>query len=708
MKKILSYSVVMFVLIIILLLIIPLPAGLVDVAIILNMSLSMMILVTTMTIREPLEFSIFPSLLLITTLFRLGINVSTTRNILTNMGSSGLVIKAFGDFVLRGNVVVGFIIFLIIVLMQFIVITKGAERVAEVAARFNLDAMPGKQMAIDADLSSGLINEQQAKDRRAKIQREADFYGAMDGATKIVKGDAVMSLITTAVNLIGGSIIGIVQSGESIGDVLNTYSIATVGDGLVSQIPALLISVATGMIVTRAVSEGSLNEDVSRQFMAQPQSIMLSGVAVAVMALIPGMPVLQMALVSLMLLTGGYYLTKKIQQESALMSAAVFQELEEREAAESEAAASKVMTEDEYYKDVNNVYTLLTVEPVEMEFGCSLIPLADESVGGRLISRIVIFRRQYAQDMGFVIPSIRLRDSSGLSTNQYRIKIKGEEVASGEILMDYYLALEPENPDVEIDGIETVEPAYGIPSRWIKPENKEKAELYGYTVIDPLSVMVTHLSEVIRQHAYEMITRQEVFHLVENAKKSSPELIGEAFPDLISYSLLQRVLTSLLKEGVPVKDLETIIETMIEVISETGLPVKDIDMITERIRTALKRTITRMYCEDGTMKVLTLDSELERTMVGAITRGDSGYYLALNPDILQSLIRQMAEQLRKFNSFTQNPVILTSQIMRVHFYRLIEQFYPKVRVLSFNEVANNVQIQSIGSLRLEGSGGNDG
>ena len=607
MKKILSYSVVMFVLIIILLLIIPLPAGLVDVAIILNMSLSMMILVTTMTIREPLEFSIFPSLLLITTLFRLGINVSTTRNILTNMGSSGLVIKAFGDFVLRGNVVVGFIIFLIIVLMQFIVITKGAERVAEVAARFNLDAMPGKQMAIDADLSSGLINEQQAKDRRSKIQREADFYGAMDGATKIVKGDAVMSLITTAVNLIGGSIIGIVQSGESIGDVLNTYSIATVGDGLVSQIPALLISVATGMIVTRAVSEGSLNEDVSRQFMAQPQSIMLSGVAVAVMALIPGMPVLQMALVSLMLLTGGYYLTKKIQQESALMSAAVFQELEEREAAESEAAASKVMTEDEYYKDVNNVYTLLTVEPVEMEFGYSLIPLADESVGGRLISRIVIFRRQYAQDMGFVIPSIRLRDSSGLSTNQYRIKIKGEEVASGEILMDYYLALEPENPDVEIDGIETVEPAYGIPSRWIKPENKEKAELYGYPVIDPLSVMVTHLSEVIRQHAYEMITRQEVFHLVENAKKSSPELIGEAFPDLISYSLLQRVLTSLLKEGVPVKDLETIIETMIEVISETGLPVKDIDMITERIRTALKRTITRMYCEDGTMKVLTLD-----------------------------------------------------------------------------------------------------
>ena len=708
MKKILSYSVVLFVLIIILLLIIPLPAGLVDVAIILNMSLSMMILVTTMTIREPLEFSIFPSLLLVTTLFRLGINVSTTRNILTNMGSSGQVIRAFGDFVLRGNVVVGFIIFLIIVLMQFIVITKGAERVAEVAARFNLDAMPGKQMAIDADLSSGLINEQQAKERRQKIQREADFYGAMDGATKIVKGDAVMSLITTAINLIGGSIIGIIQSGESIGDVLNTYSIATVGDGLVSQIPALLISTATGMIVTRAVSEGSLNEDISKQFMAQPYSIMLSGVAMAVMTLIPGMPVIQLGMVAVGLLASGYYLSRKIQAEPALLGVTAYQEAQGEQTALEEAAASMPVTEDEYYKDVNNVYNLLTVEPVEMEFGYSLIPLADESVGGRLISRIVIFRRQYAQDMGFVIPSIRLRDSSALSTNQYCIRIKGEEVARGEILMDYYLALEPEHPEKEVDGIETVEPAYGIPSRWIRPEDRERAEVYGYTVIDPLSVMVTHLSEVIRQHAFELITRQEVIHLAENVKKNAPELVEEAFPGLIPYSLFQRVLTSLLKEGVPVKDLETILETMIDVVSETGLPVKDIDTIVEHIRTALKRTITRMYCEDGSMKVITLDSELERTMVSSIAKGEGGYYLALNPDLLQGLIRQMAEQLRKFNGFTQNPVILTSQIMRVHFYRLIEQFYPKVRVLSFNEVANNVQIQSIGSLKLEGPGLQDG
>lgn len=707
MKKIAGYAVVLFVLTIVLLLIIPLPAALVDVAIILNMSLSMMILIITMTVGEPLEFSIFPSLLLITTLFRLGINVSTTRNILTNMGNSGYVIKAFGDFVLQGNVVAGLIIYLIIVLMQFTVITKGAERIAEVAARFNLDAMPGKQMAIDADLSSGLIDEQQARLRRSNVQREADFYGAMDGATKLVKGDSIMSLITTAINLIGGSIIGIVQSGDTIGNVLNTYAIATVGDGLVGQIPSLLISTATGMIVTRAVSEGSLNDDVSSQFMAQPHAIMISGVAVAVLAVIPGMPVVQLGLVSLGFVSGGYYLARRIKEEPLRFTTARHQktgdELPE-EMADTEAAAAKSITQEEFFKDVNNVYTLLTVEPIEMEFGYSLIPLADESVGGRLLSRIVIFRRQYAQDMGFVIPSIRLRDSSGLGTNQYAIRIKGEEVAKGEILIDYFLALEPETVEREVDGIETIEPAYGIPSRWIRPEDRERAELYGYTVIDPLSVMVTHLSEVIRQHAYELVTRQEVVHLIENTRKKAPELVEEAFPNLISYSLFQRILTGLLKEGVPIKDLETIIETMIGVISETGIPLKDIDNMVERIRAALRRTITRLYCEDGSMKVITLDSELERTVAGSLSRGEAGYYLALNPEILQSIIRQMAEQMRKFNGFSQHPVLLTSQIMRVHIYRLMEQFYPNVRVLAFNEIANNVQIQSIGSLRLESPG----
>ncbi len=717
MKKLLNYSIVLFVLTIILLLIIPLPVGLVDVAIILNMSLSMMILVITMTIREPLEFSIFPSLLLVTTLFRLGINVSTTRNILSHGGSSGQIIKAFGDFVLQGNVVVGLVIYLIIVLMQFIVITKGAERVSEVAARFTLDAMPGKQMAIDADLNSGLINEQEAKHRREKIQREADFYGSMDGATKIVKGDSVMSLVTSAINLIGGAIIGMVQGGATIGEVMTTYSIATVGDGLVGQIPSLLISTATGMIVTRAVSEGSLNEDISKQFMAQPIAIMISGVVVAVLTVIPGMPVIPLMVISGGLIGGGYYLSRRLQAEPALATGGAFgpagstlRNFSGEEAGggplgeEEDAQGPKPVSEEEYFKDVNNVYTLLSVEAIEMEFGYSLIPLVDESVGGRLINRIIIFRRQYAQDMGFVVPSIRLRDSSGLNTNQYCIKIKGEEVAKGEILIDYFLALEPENPEKVIDGIETIEPAYGIPSRWIKPEDREIAEIYGYTVIDPLSVLVTHLSEVVKQHAHELITRQEVMHLVENVRKTSPELVEEAFPNLISYSLFQKMLTSLLKEGVPIKDMVTIIETMLETISEVGLPIKDVDGMIENIRTALKRTITRLYCEDGSMKVITLDAELERTMVGCLSKGERGYYLALNPDVLQSVINQLTVQLKKFNNFSQSPVILTSQVMRVHFYRLIDQFYPNVRVLSFNEISNNVQIQSIGSLTLENTG----
>ncbi len=709
MKKLLNYSVVLFVLTIILLLIIPLPAGIVDVAIILNMSLSLMILVITMTIREPLEFAIFPSLLLVTTLFRLGINVSTTRNILSNSGSSGQIIKAFGDFILQGNVVVGLVIYLIIVLMQFLVITKGAERVSEVAARFTLDAMPGKQMAIDADLNSGLIDEQQAKIRREKIQREADFYGSMDGATKIVKGDSVMSLITTGINLVGGIIIGMVQGSGTLGEVATTYSIATGGDGLVGQIPSLLISTATGMIVTRAVAEGSLNEDISKQFTAQPTAIMISGVVIAILSVIPGMPVLQLLIVSVGLVGGGYYLSRRIREEPS-MSAAGFAAAGPGpgpEAApgdlpgEAGGETLRQVTEEEYYKDVNNVYNLLTVEPIEMEFGYSLIPLVDESVGGRLINRIVIFRRQYAQDMGFVIPSIRLRDSSGLNTNQYSIKIKGEEVARGELLVDYFLALDPENPEKEIDGIETIQPAYGIPSRWIRPEDREMAELYGYTVIDPLSVLVTHLSEVVKQHAHELLTRQEIIHLVENTKKNAPELIEEAFPNYINYSLFQKILTSLLKEGVPIKDLETIIETALESISETGLPLKDVDGLIEHIRTALKRTITRLYCEDGSMKVITLDSELERTMVSCLSKGERGYYLALSPDVLQSLINQITVQLKKFNSLSQSPVILTSQVMRVHFYRLIDQFYPNVRVLSFNEIANNIQIQSIGSLTLE-------
>jgi flagellar biosynthesis protein FlhA len=661
-----------------------------DVMIIINISLSMIILLITMNIREPLEFSIFPSLLLITTLLRLGLNVSSTRNILTKMGSSGLVIKAFGDFVLQGNVVVGFIIFLIIVLVNFLVITKGTERVSEVAARFTLDAMPGKQMAIDADLSSGLINEQEAKLRRYKIQKEADFYGAMDGATKFVKGDAIVSLIITAINFIGGAIIGIVQSNMPFSQVLTIYSIATVGDGLVSQLPSLMIAVATGMVVTRAVSDGSLNEDVSAQFLAQPRAIMLTGFVLVVLMLVPGMPKFQLGLMAVLLIGIGYQLERKVKQ-SALKEVEQYQNTFMEDTSQQTPA-----DEESYYRDVNNVYSLISVDPIELEFGYSLIPLIDEGSGGKLINRIVIFRRQYAQDMGFVIPSVRLRDSSSLNTNQYVVKIRGEEVAKGEILVDYYLALEPPVLSGEVDGIETIEPAYGIPSKWIRPENKEMAEIYGYTVIDPLSVMLTHLSETIKQHAYEMLGRQEIMQLLDNVKKHSPELVEELFPGQLSYGNFQKILNSLLKEGVPIKDMETILETIVDALSTT----RDIDLITENIRIALKRTITRMFCDGGQMKVLTLDADLEKNIISSMAKGEQGVYLALSPEVMQSVIGQLGEQIKKFNDLEQKPVILTSQVVRLYFYRLIEQFYPNVYVLSFNEIANNIQIQAVGNITV--------
>ena len=688
MKRILNNAVALIVVMIVLLLIIPLNTFLLDVMIILNISISLIILLISMNIKEPLEFSIFPSMLLITTLFRIGINISSTRSILGNGGSAGAVIRSMGDFVLQGNVVVGFIIFLIIVLVQFIVITKGAERVAEVAARFTLDAMPGKQMAIDADLGSGLINEQEARERRYKIQKEADFYGSMDGATKIVKGDAIMSLIITAVNFLGGMIIGMVQGGMEITEVLSVYSIATVGDGLVSQIPSLLISTATGMIVTRAVSDGSLNEDASSQFMAQPRAIMMAGGVLAILLVIPGMPKFQLGVISLCLMLGGWRLIRKMQEMAEGVQRA---EAIDTAASQEEAAAAEAS-----FKDINSVYSLITVEPIEMEFGYSLIPLVDEGSGGKMIDRIVIFRRQYAQEMGLVIPSIRLRDSSSLNTNQYVIKIKGEEVAKGEILVDYYLALEPPNPEKHIDGIDTIEPAYGIPSKWITMDKKEMAEIYGYTVIDPLSVMLTHLSETVKKHAYELINRQEIVRLLDNMKKQSPELVDELIPSVISYGNFQKILTNLLKEGIPIKDMETIMETIID----SSMTVKDIDSITENIRVALKRTITRKFCEGGSMRVVTLDAELEKSIITSLTTGEHGMYLALSPDTMQSIITQLSEEVKKFNDFAQNPIILTSQVVRVHFYHLIEQFYPNVSVLSFNEINNNIQIQAVGNITM--------
>ena len=678
----LDNAVALGVVVIVLFLIIPLPTFLLDFLLIVNIGLAIMILMITMNISEALEFSIFPSLLLVTTLFRLGLNVSSTRMILRD-GYAGEVIQNFG-----GNIVIGVVIFLIIVLVQFIVITKGAERVAEVAARFTLDAMPGKQMAIDADLSSGLINEQEARARRQKIQKEADFYGAMDGATKIVKGDAVMSIVITLINFVGGVIIGMVMGGGDFTTVLQTYSIVTIGDGLVSQLPALMISTATGMVVTRSVSEGSLNRDVIAQFKAQPRAMMTTGVILLFLGVIPNTPHAALIIGGGGLVGGGYLVKRGMERQKTIAAAA-------------ESAVSQTEevppSESDYYKDINNVYSLLTVEPIEMEFGYSLIPMVDEGQGGKLISRIVIFRRQYAQDMGFVFPSIRLHDAASLGTNQYVIRIRGEEVARGEILVDYYLALEPANPLGEIDGIETVEPAYGIPSRWILPENREMAEVYGYTVIDPLSVMLTHLSETIKKYAYELLNRAETIQLVENLKQFSPELVEEAIPNVVSYATLEKVLRSLLKEGVPIKDLGTILETLVDALGQG----RDVDAAIEQVRGALARTITRRFCEDGQLRVVTLDAEVEKKIISSLTRNEQGVYLAMGPDLMQQIVTQMAEYIRKFNELSQTPVILVSQVIRGYFSKMITQFYPSVYVLSFNEVTSSVQIQAIGNIAMD-------
>ncbi len=691
MRRILDNIISLAVVVIVLFLIIPLPTQLLDLLLVVNIGLSVMILMITMNISEALEFSIFPSLLLITTLFRLGLNVSTTRQILWH-GYAGEVIQNFGNLITGGNIVVGVVIFLIIVLVQFIVITKGAERVAEVAARFTLDAMPGKQMAIDADLSSGLIDEQEAKERRHKIQKEADFYGAMDGATKIVKGDATMSLIITMINFIGGTIIGMVMNAGTFSDVISRYSIVTIGDGLVSQLPALMISTATGMIVTRSVSEGSLNKDVIGQFKAQPRAIMTTGIILLFLAAIPNTPHFALAVGGGLLLGAGWFVSSRMERER--QETAAIQAAAEQEKQASETAAP---SETDYYKDINNVYNLLSVEPIEMEFGYSLIPMVDESHGGKLISRIVIFRRQYAQDMGFVFPSIRLHDASALGTNQYVIRIRGEEVARGEILVDYYLALEPANPLGEIDGIETIEPAYGIPSRWILPENKEMAEIYGYNVIDPLSVMLTHLSETVKKYAYEMLGRTETIQLVDNLKRTAPELVEEAIPGIISYATLEKVLRNLLKEGVPIKDLGTIVETLADALTQG----RDIDAATEQVRGALARTITRRFCEDGQLRVVTLDAEVEKKIIASLTRNEQGVYLAMGPELMQQIVSQLANQMKKFNDLSQTPIILVSQVIRGYFAKMITQFYPGVYVLSFNEITSAVQIQAIGNITLE-------
>lgn len=678
---------VLFIIFIVLAIIIPLPSWLLDFLIMLNISLSLIILVMTMFIKEALEFSVFPTVLLITTVLRLSLNISTTRGILST-GYAGEVIKAFGNFVMGGNAIVGFLIFIIIVLVNFIVITKGSERVSEVAARFTLDAMPGKQMAIDADLNSGLINEEQARKRRNNIQREADFYGSMDGATKFVKGDAIMSIITTLVNLIGGVIIGMVQGGGDFNTILNTYSLATVGDGLCSQIPSLLISVATGMIVTRAASEDSLINDIKSQFTAQPFVLLIAGIVVIVMMLIPGFPSLILLILGVLLIVGAIFLDKNKKKMAQL-------ELAQRAKAEQEEL-EKPKTDNDYYRDIDNVFKLLNVEPIEMEFGYSLLRLVDEKSGGNFIDRVVIFRKQFAMDMGMVIPSVRMTDNPEINPNMYIIKIKGEEVARGEILVDHYLALDSGDVTSQIEGIDTVEPAFGLPAKWISEDKKIMADVAGYTLIDPVSVMITHWSEIMKRYAHELLSRQDVNTMIENVKKTNPIVVDDLIPKVISVGYLQKVLANLLKEGIPIRDLETILETL----GDHANVLKDIDIATEYVRQSLKRTITHRFSEANSLRVITLDTQIEDMIVSSVKKNDQGSYLAMPPDVIQSIVAATNEEIDKIKDVIPTVIILTSPVVRIYFKKLTEQFIQNITVLSYSEIDASAQIQAIGNISL--------
>lgn len=678
MKKLFDNILTVFVICIVFLIIIPLNPTILDVVIILNIALSLGILLLTMYIKEALEFSVFPSVLLLTTLLRLGINVSSARLILGNSGYAGHVIKAFGEYVIGGSPVIGFIIFLIIIIAQFIIITKGSERVAEVAARFTLDAMPGKQMAIDADLNSGLIDENTAKARRQKIQREADFYGSMDGASKFIKGDAIVSILIVLVNSIGGIIVGMVQGGQNFSEVLRIYITATVGDGLVSQISALLISTATGMIVTRAASVNDLGTDLKTQIVSYPIAILITGGALLAMAVIPGFPVPLLLLVGALFIFLGWKLSKKSKEPEPVPQ----EELP--------------VTETEYYKNTENIYSLLNVEPIEVEVGYSLVPLVDESKGGNFLNRVVMLRRQFAEDLGFVVPTVRLRDNAEIGISEYVIKIKGEAVASGEVLADRYLAMKQFGGEDEIEGIDTVEPVFQIPAKWITADKRERAMMSGYTVIDPLSVIITHLSEVIKEHAHELFGRKELVQLIENFKKVNKELIEDCIPNLISYADLQKVLGNLLAEQIPIRDLTTILET----VSEYSATVKDMDMLTEYVRQALKRTITRKYVHGNTIKVITLNPDIEDLIMSNIKKVGNTSYVSLEPEVMQKIISSQLREEKRIQDSVDEVIVLTSPVVRFYYKRLIEQFSSKAVVLSFNEINSDTNVQSVGTVSI--------
>ncbi|WP_213951223.1 flagellar biosynthesis protein FlhA [Tepidanaerobacter syntrophicus] len=663
---------------IVIMMIIPVPAALLDLLLTFNITLALLILLISMNTEKPLDFSIFPSLLLITTLLRLSLNISSTRLILIN-GYAGKVIEAFGNFVVKGNPLVGFIIFIIIEVIQFMVITRGAERVAEVAARFTLDAMPGKQMSIDADLNAGIIDEVQARARREEIQREADFYGAMDGASKFVKGDAIAGIIITIINIIGGFITGMVFQGLEFAEALNRYTLLTVGDGLISQIPALLISTATGIVVTKSATSGHLGKDIIKQFTAYPRLLLLSSGVLALFAIIPGLPFIPFIALAGMLGYAGTTLKKSSERES--------QKVEELQKEK----------ELEEMKKPENIYSLLQVDPIEVEFGYNIIPLADASQGGDLLDRVVMIRRQCALDLGIVVPMIRLRDNMQLRPNEYIIKIKGVETGRYEIRIDSYLIMNPTGESIEIEGIETREPAFGLPAMWISADKKEIAEMKGYTVVDASSVLATHLTEIIKRYAHELLGRQEVKNLLDNLKEQYPALVDEIVPKLLTIGEVQKVLSNLLKENIPIRDLVTILETL----GDYAMLTKDTDILTEYVRQRLKRVITERFVPNKIAQVITLDRQIEEMILNSITSDETGSRAALDPVVVQKIRNSFVQTVNELHAKGISPIVLTSPMVRVYFKKIVEDYISLVPVLSYNELEPDVEVRSVGVVSLK-------
>ena len=669
-----DFGVAIYLLAAVIFFIIPIPSILLDVMLAINISLAMIILFNALFAKEVLDMSFFPTLLLFTTIFRISLNVSSTRLILST-GEPGNVVETFGGFVGGGNLVIGAIVFIVLILIQFIVINKGSERVSEVTARFTLDAMPGKQMAIDADLNTGAITEKEARERRTKIQQESNFFGSMDGATKYVKGDATAGLIITFINLIGGTIMGVMNGGLSAMEALQKYGILTIGDGLVSQVPSLLISLATGILVTKASSEADFGSMLVKQLFGIPKVLYIVGATITFLGIAtPLNPVLFCALGIAFLAAG-----RKIQKDVKV------EEIEEETNADETAA--------EEIRRPENVVSLLQVDPIELEFGYGIIPLADVNQGGDLLDRVVMIRRQIALELGTVVPIIRLRDNIQLNPNQYIIKIKGIQVTEGEILFDHYMAMNPGYVEEEITGIPTFEPSFHLPAIWITEGQRERAESLGYTVVDPPSIIATHLTDVIRSHIAELLTRQDVSNLISNIKENNPALVDELTPKLLSIGEIQKVLQNLLQEGISIRDLLTIFENL----ADHAVTTRDTDVLTEYVRQGLKRAISSKYFPaNETTSVVTLDPKVEQEIMGSVKQTEQGAYLTLDPEKTKNIMESLKQEVAKLENIGKNPIVITSPIVRMYFKKLTEDYFKDLIVVSYNEVESNVELQSVG------------